>query len=102
MTTSASDAPETAVDSVRFEDDYLVVTLSDGRAISIPLHWYPRLQHSTTEERSSWEIGPDGSGIHWPDIDEDISVHALLAGKKSRESKTSLEQWFASRGKKDD
>ena len=68
--------------------------LSDGRDISVPLSWYPRLVHATTEERIHWELIGSGQGIHWPDLDEDISVEMLLAGRKSGESRRSFKQWL--------
>ena len=95
MSTSAEDVFRPMAESVAFRDDSLIVELSDGRSISVPVSWYPRLEHSTEEERSVWEIF--GSGIHWPKIDEDISVEALLAGKRSNESQASLKRWLDSR-----
>lgn len=74
--------PPLAVD-VAFADGRLVVDLSDGRIIAVPLAWYPRLFDSTPEELANWVIEPDGEGIHWPDIDEDLSVEGLLAGHKA-------------------
>jgi len=95
MSTSAEDVFRPMAESVSFRDDALIVELSDGRSISVPVSWYPRLDHSTEEERAEWEIF--GSGIHWPKIDEDISVEALLAGKRSNESQASLKRWLDSR-----
>jgi len=96
MSTSASELTKPTANNVRFEDECLVVDLEDGRSISVPVSWYPRLCNSTDEERSNWEIF-GCTGIHWPDIDEDISVLALLAGKSSNESQSSLKQWLSSR-----
>jgi hypothetical protein len=73
------------------------VDLSDGRTISAPLAWYPRLLHSTSAERKKWRFIGNGQGIHWEQIDEDISVEGLLAGRPSGESQASLEKWLASR-----
>ena len=78
-------------------DDTLSVELSDGRVISAPLIWYPRLSHATPEERASWRLIGSGQGIHWPDLDEDISVANLLAGHPSGESQTSLKKWLDAR-----
>lgn len=78
-------------------DDTLSVELSDGRVISAPLVWYPRLSHATSEERASWRLIGSGQGIHWPALDEDISVANLLAGHPSGESQTSLKKWLAAR-----
>ena len=74
--------------------DTLTAELSDGRTISVPLAWYPRLVHATPEERDHWELIGSGQGIHWPDLDEDISVEGLLAGRKSGESHRSFQQWL--------
>lgn len=79
MTTSALN-PGLQVKEVRFTDDELVVRIADGRTISVPLVWYPRLLHATSEQRSRWEIAGAGFGIHWPEIDEDLSTEGLLAG----------------------
>lgn len=65
---------------VRVDDDMLTVDLADGRTISVPLAWYPRLLHATADERSNWEVAGGGFGIHWPDIDEDLSTDGLLGG----------------------
>jgi len=74
-------------------DDSLSVNLSDGRTISVPLAWYPRLLFSKKEERNNWQLIGRGEGIHWPDIDEDISVDNLILGKPSGESQKSFEKW---------
>ena len=75
-------------------EDTLTVELSDGRTISVPLAWYPRLVHAVPQERGNWELIGGGQGIHWPDLDEDISIEDLLAGRKSGESRRSLQQWL--------
>ena len=75
----------------------LRVELSDGHIISIPLSWYPRLVDASAQERDNWELIGGGQGIHWPDLDEDISIEGLLAGRKSGESRASLKQWLAAR-----
>ncbi len=72
-----------AARGVRFEGQRLVVELSDGRAIAAPLTWFPRLLNASYEERENWTIGGAGSGIHWPAIDEDLSVEGLLRGEKA-------------------
>ena len=77
--------------------DTLSVELSDGRTISVPLEWYPRLTHATEAERNNWRIIGRGHGIHWEDLDEDISVEGLLAGKPSGESQSSLKKWLENR-----
>jgi Protein of unknown function (DUF2442) len=78
-------------------DDALMVDLSDGRTVSVPLAWYPRLLHGTTPERGDHQLIGEGLGIHWPQLDEDISVEGILAGRRSHESKDSFEQWLAAR-----
>ena len=83
--------------SVRVTSDTLRVDLSDGRTISVPVGWYPRLAHATAEERNDWRLIARGRGIHWETIDEDISVEGLLAGRSSGESQSSFKQWLDSR-----
>jgi hypothetical protein len=68
------------VKGVRFTEDTLVVDLMDGRTISVPLAWYPRLLNSTGVQRANWKISAAGYGIHWPEIDEDLSTEGLLRG----------------------
>jgi len=82
---------------VSFTDDSLVVELVDGRTITVPLTWYPRLAHGTEGERANWRLIGEGEGIHWPDVDEDISVEGLLAGRRSGETQASLLRWLESR-----
>jgi hypothetical protein len=79
MSTTQAKAGE-AVRDVRFTDDDLIVDLVDGRSISAPLAWYPRLLKATLAERSNWKIAGGGFGIHWPDVDEDLSTEGLLRG----------------------
>jgi hypothetical protein len=68
------------VAGVSFDDERLIVDLMDGRTIAVPLAWYPRLMEATPDQRSNWEISGGGYGIHWPDVDEDLSVEGLLRG----------------------
>jgi hypothetical protein len=82
---------------VNSTEDSLTVDLSDGRTISVPLGWYPRLEHASSKERANWRLIGKGQGIHWPNIDEDISVEGLLAGKPSGESQESFKKWLQSR-----
>jgi hypothetical protein len=77
----------------------LSVELADGRTIAAPLRWYPRLVHATAEERRSWRLIGGGRGVHWPEIDEDVSVANLLAGQPSMESQSSFKKWLAKRAK---
>ena len=88
--------PPTA-ERVEVTGDTLSVELSDGRTISAPVGWYPRLAHGTDEERKHWRLVGSGRGIHWPDLDEDVSVENLLAEKPSGESQQSFKQWLESR-----
>ena len=97
MTTSSLATETAAAKSVRVTADSLVVELKDGRAVSVPLKWYPRLVEGSPRERRRWELIGPGIGIHWPDLDEDISVEALLNGLASNETATSLQRWRASR-----
>ena len=87
---------------VTVTDDTLTVDLTDGRSVSAPLAWYPRLLHSTPEERNNWRLIGRGEGISWPDPDEDISVGNLLAGKPSGESHRSFRRWLQERSRKKD
>jgi hypothetical protein len=75
----------------------LTVHLLDGRTIIVPLHWYPRLKHATPKERNNWKLIGSGNGIHWQDLDEDISVRNLLLGQPSGESQKSFERWLKNR-----
>lgn len=82
---------------VRVSDVQVVVDLTDGRTVSVPLAWYPRLAHATPEERGRWRLIGRGEGVHWPDLDEDISIGGLLAGRPSGESQRSLQRWLDAR-----
>jgi hypothetical protein len=97
MTSLATKQIEIRATSVRVSGDALIVDLSDGRTVSAPLAWYPRLLHGTTAEREAHQFIGDGAGIHWPQLDEDISVEGILAGRRSHESRESFDQWLASR-----
>lgn len=78
-------------------DDTLSVDLEDGRTVSVPIGWYPRLAHATDSERGNFEISGSGYGLHWPDLDEDIGVEGLLLGRRSSESPSSFERWLQRR-----
>ena len=80
--------------TLTFTEDALTAQLTDGRTISVPLSWYPRLVHATHEERQNWELFGEGRYIHWPDLDEDLSVEGFLAGRKSGESPRSFQRWL--------
>jgi len=96
MSSSTADQLVTA-GNIRIDDELLTVELSDGRTISVPISWFPRLSHGTLAERKNWRLIAAGRGIHWPELDEDISVENLLAGKQSGESQASLKKWLESR-----
>jgi hypothetical protein len=81
-------------------EDTLTVDFKDGRSISVPLAWYPRLVYGTPEERNNWRLIGDGEGIHWPDLDEDLSVEGLLLGRPSGESQRSFQRWLEKRAKR--
>jgi hypothetical protein len=97
MSTLAVEITEARAQNVETDEDRLVVDLTDGRTIIAPLAWYPRLWHGKPEERAHFEIIGDGAYIHWPDLDEDLSVAGILAGRRSGESLASLQQWLAGR-----
>ncbi len=97
MSTLAAEIQEAQAQNVEVGEDSLVVYLTDGRVISSPLAWYPRLLHGTQPERGRFEIIGDGAYIHWPDLDEDLSVAGILAGRRSAESLESLKKWLATR-----
>jgi len=84
-------------EGITVTEDTLSVDLSDGRTISVPLTWFPRLLYASPEERNNWRLIGKGHGIHWEDIDEDISIEGLLAGKPSGESQESFKKWLNSR-----
>jgi len=86
--------------NVTLTDDTLSVDLSDGRSISVPIAWFPRLLYASEQERSNWRLIGRGMGIHWEDIDEDISIEGLLAGKPSGESQESFKKWLDRRSQK--
>jgi hypothetical protein len=97
MSTSAIEIEVPFAENVTVSHDTLRVDLSDGRSISVPLAWYPRLSHGSAVERKRWRLIGRGVGIHWEDLDEDISVEGLLAGRPSGESQASFSKWLAKR-----
>ena len=90
---------EIFVESVSVHGDSLTIQLDDGRSLTVPLTWYPRLLHGSDAERANHELIGNGEGIHWPDLDEDISVESLIAGRPSAESDVSLGKWLKNRSK---
>ncbi len=94
MTTLAIELEIPSAENVTTTEDTLSVDLSDGRTILVPTAWYPRLSHAEPKERENWQLIGGGHGIHWEDIDEDISIEGLLAGKSSGESQQSFKKWL--------
>jgi hypothetical protein len=82
---------------VEVSDDTLTVELDDARNVAVPLSWYPRLVHGRPDERRNWRFIGGGQGIHWDDLDEDVSVENILTGKRSGESQESLKRWLEAR-----
>ena len=82
------------ITEVKVGNNSIKVDLNDGRTVSAPLVWYPRLLHGTPKERSNWRIIEKGEGVHWQDLDEDISVDNLLNGNPSGESQQSFKKWL--------
>ncbi|MDL1911605.1 DUF2442 domain-containing protein [Chloroflexi bacterium CFX6] len=99
MTTLAIELRMASAQNVAVTEDSLIVDLSDGRTVSVPLTWFPRLLHGTSEERNRWRLIGDGEGIHWEALDEDISVENLILGKPSGESQKSFKKWLETRSK---
>ena len=97
MPTLAVDLNLPNVENVTITEEALTVELSDGRTLSVPLAWFPRLFHASPKERANWRLIGKGHGIHWKDLDEDISVEGLLIGKPSGESQTSFKKWLEER-----
>lgn len=97
MSTLLTEIQVAKAQNVTVTDDSLTVDLTDGRTISAPLAWYPRLVYGTPQERNHWRLIGDGEGIHWPDLDEDLSVEGLLLGRSSGESQASFQRWLEAR-----
>jgi hypothetical protein len=97
MSTSGTELRDAVAQGVTASDEALIVDLADGRTITVPLAWFPRLAHGTPAERANWRRIGGGVGIHWPDLDEDISVESLLAGRRSGETQASLRRWLQAR-----
>ena len=97
MVTSTIELNVSAAEQVTVTLDALIVDLSDGRSITVPLAWYPRLMNATASELQNWRLIGKGYGIHWEELDEDISVEGLLLGKPSGESQTSFKRWLSGR-----
>jgi hypothetical protein len=94
MTTLVINSARSRATAVRLTEDTLVVDLADGRTVSVPLAWYPRLLQGSPNERANHRLICQGEGIHWPDLDEDVSVENILAGRASGEGLKSFERWL--------
>ncbi|MEQ9355054.1 DUF2442 domain-containing protein [Coleofasciculus chthonoplastes] len=88
---------EPIASQISVTDERLIVDLADGRSLSVPLAWYPRLMYASPTERQNWQLLGDGYAIEWADLDEHIGIEGLLAGRRSGESQQSLERWLATR-----
>ena len=99
MTISKVDRASPLVTRVKVTGEVLLVEFSDGRSVSVPISWYPRLTHATQAERGNWRLIGRGQGIHWEELDEDISVESILAGRQSGETQASFKRWAAGRAK---
>ena len=99
MSTLVDELGPVAAETVSVTDESLCVGLADGRTVSVPLAWFPRLLHGSVAERQNWRLIGQGEGIHWPDLDEDISVRSLILGKCSGESQKSFQCWLEQRSK---
>src|SRR5205809_6683337 len=97
MNSSETEIRPAQAQRVRVNSDELVIDLVDGRTVTVPLQWYPRLAHGTSAQRRKWQLIGRGEGIHWPELDEDVSVEGLIAGKPSGESQQSLAKWLQAR-----
>jgi len=97
MRTSTKRGSRVVVARVLVDDDSLTAELSDGRKIKVPLDWYPRLAEGTAAERAKYHLVGGGSGIHWPALDDDVSLDNLLHSRKSAESQSSFDQWLKGR-----
>jgi len=100
MNTLAIEISKSLIESVSFTEDSLIADLSDGRTITLPLAWYPRLTHATQKERANWRVIGRGEGIHWPELDEDISIENIIIGRPSGENQRSINTWLNSRNSK--
>ena len=97
MSTSVIEVAIAGIRTISVSDESLTAHLADGRTISVPLGWYPRLLHATHDERNHWRLVGDGEGIHWPDLDEDVSAENIVLGQPSGESQRSFQRWLQQR-----
>ena len=99
MSILANEIKVVKIQDVKITEENLTVDLEDGRIISVPIAWYPRLWHGSQQEREHWRLIGGGVGIHWPELDEDISVEGIIMGRRSGESQRSLKRWLEKRNK---
>ena len=99
MSSSTVDAQAATAVNIVLDDAHVSFELADGRVVSAPIAWYPRLLNGTVAERNEWRLIAGGRGVHWPALEEDISVENLLNGQPSGESQTSLKKWLEQRVK---
>lgn len=100
MAISATEVLVPRATGLSVTDDALSVDLDDGRTVVVPLGWFPRLAQAHASERENWRLIGGGRGIHWPDIEEDLSVESLIAGRRSAEAPASFKAWLGARGSK--
>ena len=101
MSSSTVETQAPLATNVRIDSEAVTLELTDGRVVSAPIAWYPRLSHATPEERDQWRLIAGGRGVHWTEIDEDVSVENLLGGKPSGESQASFREWLLRRQSQD-
>ncbi len=99
MSISTIEIQPTLAEHISINEESLTIDFVDGRTVSVPLEWYPRLLYGTPQERSNWRLIGQGEGIHWHDLDEDISIENVWSGKPSGESQRSLKRWIEARNK---
>jgi hypothetical protein len=97
MSISTIEIQPTLAERISIDEESLNIDFVDGRSVSVPLEWYPRLLHGTPKERNNWRLIGQGEGIHWPELDEDISVENVWSGQPSGESQHSLKRWLEAR-----
>jgi hypothetical protein len=100
MNTLTLEPPSVGIQDIKVTSSALTIELSDGRSISAPLVWYPRLLNASSKERNNWELIGEGHGIHWPDLDEDLSMDGIIQGRPSYESQKSFQRWLSERKRK--
>src|SRR5947207_15377141 len=102
ITALRSDIRQACAEKVLVTASALLVDLTDGRTVTVPLVWYPRLAHGSLAQRRHWRLTGAGQGVHWPELDEDVRVDDLLAGRRSSESRESLRRWLQARASRPD